>query len=334
MKRRKFIKQLGAILIGLIVTAPFLSCNSSSPEKITFAICSDIHQDIMHDAPERLSSFVKAAEKRNVDFMIDLGDFCFPIPENREFVDIWKRSPVEKYNTLGNHDMDKGNKQEFMEFVGMKQRYYSFDKGDFHFIVLDPNNLFVDGEYIPYDNGNYYKAPKERGYIDPPQLQWLESDLLQTSKHCIVFSHQSFDNRASCQNADKVRAIFEEANRKAGFTKVIAAFSGHHHTDYAEEINQINYVQINSMSQEWVGSKYSAPERFSQEINERRPALKNTIPYKEPLFAIVTIDKGKIIIEGAKTEFIPPGPDELNYDPKLNSISPTVPYISDRVIPF
>ena len=50
MKRRKLIKQLGAILIGLVVTAPFLSCNSSSPEKITFAISSDIHQDIMHDA--------------------------------------------------------------------------------------------------------------------------------------------------------------------------------------------------------------------------------------------------------------------------------------------
>lgn len=334
MKRQQFIIKIAAVFIGLLATASFLSCNSSSSNKITFAISSDIHQDIIHDAPQRLSAFVKEAEKKNVDFMIDLGDFCFPIPENREFADIWKSSSIEKYNVLGNHDMDKGTKQDFMQFVGMKERYYSFDKSDFHFVVLDPNNLFVDGEYLPYDNGNYYRDAHERGYVDPAQLEWLKSDLLQTSKQCIVFSHQSFENKSGCQNADKVRAIFEEVNRKAGFTKVVAAFSGHHHTDYVEEINQINYIQINSMSYQWVGRDYSAPERFSEEINERRPALKQTIPYKEPLFAIVTIENGEIKIEGTQTDFIPPTPEELNYDPQLNSNSPTVPYISDRVISF
>lgn len=334
MNRRQFIRNFTAIIIGLIATAPFLSCNSSSSEKITFAISSDIHQDIIHDAPKRLSAFVKAAEERDVDFMIDLGDFCHPIPENSEFVNIWKNSPIEKYNALGNHDMDKGSKEDFMQFVGMKERYYSFDQGDFHFVVLDPNSLLVEEEYIPYENGNYYVEANKRGFIDPQQLEWLKSDLLNTSKQCIVFSHQSFDNRASCQNADKVIAIFEEVNRNAGFKKVVAAFSGHHHTDYIEEINEITYIQINSMSYEWVGRKYSAPERFSEEINERRPAIKQTIPYKDPLFAIVTINNGKITIEGAKTDFIPPGPEELNYDQRLNGISPTVPYISDRVIPF
>lgn len=335
MKRRQFINQLAGISGGLVLTAPFLSCNLFSSKKIKFAICSDIHQDIIHDAPKRLSMFVKAAEKRNVDFMIDLGDFCFPIPENREFLEIWTCSPLEKYNVIGNHDMDKGSKEEFMQFVGMKERYYSFDKGDFHFIVLDANNIFVDGEYLHYDHANFYRAPHERGYVDPPQLQWLKKDLSQTRKHCLVFSHQSFENiRGGCQNAQKVRSIFEEANREAGFTKVVAAFSGHHHTDYAEEINEITYIQINSMSYQWVGNKYSAPERFSQEINEKRPALKQTIPYKEALFAIVTIHNGEIIIEGTKTDFILPGPVELNFDPELSSNSPTVPYISDRVIQF
>ncbi len=267
--------------------------------------------------------------------MIDLGDFCFPLPENRDFLNMWTRSSLEKYNVLGNHDMDMGTKQEFMQFVGMPERYYSFDKGGFHFVVLDPNNLYVDGEYRPYDHGNFYRAPKERGYLDPPQIQWLKTDLAQTSKNCIIFSHQSFENSdGGCQNGQEVRAIFEKANREAGFQKVITAFSGHHHTDYAEEINRITYIQINSMSYKWVGDKYSAPERFSHEINKKRPALKYTIPYKDPLFAMVTIHNGKIVVEGTETTFIKPGPEELNYDPRLSSNSPTVPRISDRNVTF
>ena len=45
---------------------------------------------------------------------------------------------------------DKYSKEEFVAGFGMPGRYYSFDKGDFHFIVLDGNNLFDEGKYIPY----------------------------------------------------------------------------------------------------------------------------------------------------------------------------------------
>lgn len=115
---------------------------------------------------------------------------------------------------------------------------------------------------------------------------------------------------------------------------MLTAFSGHHHTDYAEEINRITYIQINSMSYQWVGKEYSAAERFSQEINEKRPVLKYTIPYHEALFAMVTIHDGKIVLEGTQTDFIKPGPEELKYDPRLSSNTPTMPRISDRVVTF
>ena len=335
MKRRLFLKRMAGVSGGFVFSIPLGNCNLFTSRKIKFGICSDVHQDIIHDAPERLSEFLRNAEKGEVDFVIDLGDFCFPIPGNLEFLGIWKHSTLEKYNVLGNHDMDKGTKQDFMQFVGMPERYYSFDKGEFHFVVLDPNNLFVEGEYKPYDHGNFYRAAKERGHLDPLQLQWLKMDLSQTARQCIIFSHQSFENsNGGCQNGQEVRAIFEEANSEAGFQKVVAAFSGHHHTDYAEEINQITYIQINSMSYQWVGDTYSAPERFSEEINKRRPAVKKTIPYKDPLFAMVTIQNGKIVVEGTETTFIKPGPAELNYDPLLGSNAPTVPRISDRVVTF
>ncbi len=189
MKRRQFLTRVAGGAGGFVLTIPVGSCNFDDSQKVEFGICTDIHQDIIHDAPRRLRAFLGAAEKREVDFVIDLGDFCFPIPKNREFLESWARSPLEKHNVLGNHDMDKGTKQDFMQFVGMPERYYSFDKGSMHYVVLDANNIFVGGEYQSYDHGNFYRPANERGYVDPPQLEWLKKDLSQTTKRCIIFSH-------------------------------------------------------------------------------------------------------------------------------------------------
>ena len=52
---------------------------------VTFGVISDVHQDIAHDAPERLTAFLKEAERRQVDFIIELGDFCFAKEENRSY---------------------------------------------------------------------------------------------------------------------------------------------------------------------------------------------------------------------------------------------------------
>ena len=335
MKRRQFIK---AVLSGSSILLLPLSMGARAKNQETrslrFGICTDIHQDIMHDAAIRLQQFLDVAEKQNLDFVIDLGDFCFPKNENLDFVKIWKSSPIEKFNVLGNHDMDMGNKNDFMNFVGMKERYYSFDRGDIHFIVLDPNNLYIDGNYIPYQNGNFYKPAEQRAHVDPAQMDWLKNDLSKTQKHCIVFSHQSFQNETACQNGEQVRAIFEEANRNAGFTKVVAAFSGHDHTDYATEINGIQYIQINSMSYQWVGEKYKCPERFPDSINKLRPSLQYTTPYKDPLFAIVTINENSLELKGIESSFVKPGPSELGIPTNLQSSTPLVARISDRNFDF
>jgi len=45
----------------------------------------------------------------------------------------------------------------------MKDRYYSFDKGKWRFIVLDSTQLNPAGGYV--------------GQIDPDQLDWLKKDL-------------------------------------------------------------------------------------------------------------------------------------------------------------
>ncbi|TKG97415.1 hypothetical protein EYV94_03020 [Puteibacter caeruleilacunae] len=333
MKRRDFIKYTSTFCGGMLLVGSS-GCNTKNRESVKFSFSSDIHKGTVPDANERLSSYLKKVEQLNLDFMIDLGDFCLVSPENRTFVDLWKASPIEKYNVLGNHDMDYGDKEDFMAMVGMDKRYYSFDKGGVHFIVLDPNNLYVDGEYIPYANANFYRSPSERAFIDPPQLKWLKEDLKQTEKHSIVFSHQSFENPKACQNQKVVRDIFEEANREAGFNKVIAAFSGHNHTDYANEINGIHYVQINSMTASYVGSKYRCTTRYSKEINEKYPGIMDSCPYTDALFAIVTIEDGKLMIEGVESTFVQPGPEAVGLTDGTVHGLPLAAKISDRVLVY
>lgn len=314
-------------LLLLFVVTLLFSCQKS--ESIKFALCTDVHQDIIHDAPKRINSFVKEAQKEKVDFIIQLGDFCFPIEANKAFIDNWNLFEGDKYHVLGNHDMDVSSKAVTQEFWGMKEPYYSFDKDRFHFIVLDPNYFIDKGEFIDYKKGNYYAHGGSRANIPPQQLEWLKKDLDSTDKQTVVFCHQSLVSKKSIKNQDEVRKIFEQANLKN--RKVIACFNGHEHNDDHVQINGIHYIGINSGSYKWVGNKYEFADRFDDETNKSRPSLKYTIPYAEVLFAIVEIDKGVLTIKGKRTSFIPPGPEELGINKKDGNVS-IDPMISDRII--
>lgn len=316
------------LFLSLLVCLGFTACQKET-KPVTFAVVSDLHQDIAHDAEERLGTFLRAANDNQVDFIIELGDFCMPKEENKPFLKRWQDYAGEKYMLLGNHDMDNCSKEEVMQFIGMNNRYYSFDKGDFHFIVLDPNNIYDGEKYIPYENGNYFGYGEKVSYVDPEQVEWLKKDLQSTDKRCIIFSHQSFE--CSSQNREEIRKIFEDENLRAGYKKVAVAFSGHDHTNYMKEINGIAYIQINSASNQWVGEKYACPERFSDEINQKRPALKYTLPYKDALYGIVTLTGDGMQLKGVKSEFIAPGPEELGITDRPQ---PLVPWIEDLQLTF
>lgn len=103
--------------------------------------------------------------------------------------DLWNSFAGGKHHVIGNHDMDRYTYEEYTQGMDMSGRYYSFDQGDFHFIVLDGNNLFDGKEYTHYAKANYYVDAKKRAYIDPEQMEWLKQDLAATDKRCVLFSH-------------------------------------------------------------------------------------------------------------------------------------------------
>ena len=209
-----------------------------------------------------------------------------------------------------------------MKFWNMQKRYYSFDAHGYHFVVLDGN----DANPKPWSGYNRY--------INKEQQDWLRKDLRKTKLHTFIFSHQTLENEnGGVANYQEIRNILEEANANAGEARVIASFSGHHHTDYMTDINGIYYIQINSASYRWVGDNYMKI-RYSEEIDKKYHHIKRTIPYKDPLFTFLEIDPGgKLKIEPRSTEFVGPGPDELGM-PARPENDPIVARISDFSIQF
>lgn len=327
--RREFIKisLLGAG--ALVIPMPLVGKKISGKKKITFGICTDVHKDIMPDAEERLRVFINRMNKEKVDFIIQLGDFCFPKKENENFLSIWNKFDGKKYHVLGNHDMDISSKRETMEFWGMENSVYSFDAGNFHFVVLDPNFFKEAGKFVSYDDSNYYSHGNSRTYVPPEQLKWLQDDLKKTNIKSVVFSHQSFAH--GCRNGEEVRAIVEEANQSSGFQKVIACVNGHHHSDRYDVIKGIHYVNINSMSYKWLGNKYAVIDRYPEEILKKYPSAKYIAPYRDPLYALVTIGSEEMKIKGMKSEFIPPTPEDLGV-PSVPDRNSMIPQISNRII--
>lgn len=311
--RRTFLKASGLAGAGNLLAAwpawaqePASTKDNQTP--LRFGVIADVHKDVMHDADQRLQAFIDHMKKAKVDFILQLGDFCVPKDANKGFLEIWNSFPGPRHHVLGNHDTDGGYKRaQTVKWWKMTARFYSFDRSGVHFVILDGNDRPADHK------GGYPR------FIADDQLSWLRKDLAATKLPTIVFVHQSVEraDKGGVQNGAAVRQIFEEANTEAGRRKVVACFSGHHHRDYVRQINNIVYPQINSASYHWVGGNYQRV-RYSKEIDAKFPYIKYTVPYKDPIFALVTIDqvRGFMGIEGRRSSFVGPAPWEIEHDRK------------------
>jgi calcineurin-like phosphoesterase family protein len=297
----------------------------SRPKPLTFGIIADIHQDVMHDGEARLEAFIEEMKKQEVDFVLQLGDFCIPKKGNRPFMDIWNSFSGPKYHVLGNHDTDGGYSQEqTQDFWEMPEQFYSFDRGGLHMVVLDGNDLHEG------------RAPGYPRYIGPEQQEWLRADLAATSLPTMIFSHQSVqETDGGIENTAELQAIINEANKTAGHNKVFAALSGHHHIDLNVDIKGVKYVQINSAAYQWIGGDYQA-KRYSDELHKAYPYLSYVAPYREPLWCTATVHtEGWVEIKGSRTEWISPDPWELGV-PEKGYLTKQVcrPVISSRNLSF
>lgn len=282
INRRVFLKSSGAAL----AFAALPSYVRQGSGKVRFGLISDSHYAdrevsgirFYRESAEKMKACVDVMNQEKVDFMIHLGDFKDQDPEPneqrtmqylRDFEAIYAEFEGPRYHVLGNHDMDSLSKLQFQSLVentGIEksQTYYSFNKGDYHFVVLDAC-FNPDGSPYDHDNFKWYDAN-----VPQEQLDWLEKDLKDAKKPTIVFVHQMLEDiengKHHIKNFAEVRDILESSG------KVTAVFQGHKHEERYKLINDIHYYTIYGMVD------YSGPENNS--------------------FAIVTLDGERITIDG------------------------------------
>lgn len=314
------------------------------PTCVKFAAMTDLHLDIMHDGLRRMKAFLTAAQREDVDFIIQLGDFSYPkdtstclcapekMPVNLklamecptqipklEILQLFNSFPKPKYHLLGNHECDFCSKQDALEMYGMSSAYYAFHLNGWHFIVLDGNSYRDEGGNITdYYFGKYFETD-DLPYLDQRQLSWLQDEILSSEEPIIIFSHQPlYLCKRGLRNVEQLQQVFAKGKR-AGH-KILLCMNGHVHKDILHEEGGTLYYTLNSISNFWAGPKY-ATHRYCEKTEKAFPNLQFVVPYQKPLYAIVTLTPDGIDVQGVTGRYVPPGPSASGITEK---ISPSV----------
>jgi len=258
--RRDFLKTSAAVFAGLSAGSPFAYAGGTAHKKnLRFGIVTDAHyadtnakgSRYYRESLAKMTECVTLMNNKNVDFLVELGDFKDqnqPADENSTIKYLhtiekaFQKFDGPRYHVLGNHDMDSISKAQFLNVarstnIAKGSQYYSFETKDIHFIVLDAN---YRSDASDYDYGNFDWTDAN---IPREQLDWLSKNLVSTSKPVIVFVHQQLDGQGdhTIRNAASVRHILQQSN------KVLAIFQGHNHAGFYSRIEGIHYYTLKAM---------------------------------------------------------------------------------------
>ncbi len=200
MKRKDFILNSAGLSAAAFVNPSSILTTHAKKPPIRVAHLTDMHVKPGKDIEASVAKAMHHAQilVPEIDFIINGGDAIWDSLEaDKEktqiqwdlFTSILKKEiSLPVYHCIGNHDIwgwfIKENKPEnerqygkvwVVETLQMKNRYYSFSKDKWHFIVLDSTQLNPAGGYI--------------GKIDEEQLAWLQTELASVPKEnfiCIV----------------------------------------------------------------------------------------------------------------------------------------------------
>lgn len=208
LPRRGFLRHAGTLALGAAVTSPLLAGRKadagpqpiappSSPDRrrvLRAAHLTDIHLRSDLGAPDGMAAAIRHAQSQpdKPDLILFGGDlimdslYCDKATANAQW-DLWEKLVSEEVRVphqfcLGNHDVwgwakhdspsiekdrDYG-KRLALTRLGMKDRFYSFDRAGWHFVVLDSMERH---------------GASTTGYsarLDDTQFLWLVRDLAKT----------------------------------------------------------------------------------------------------------------------------------------------------------
>jgi len=276
--RRDFLVGSAAVAVTRLI--PLRPHVAKRPLKM--AVITDVHHGLAPDSLARLKAFVDAVELRpDIDLVLQLGDFCHPEPESRDFLAQWRRIKQPKIHVLGNHDMDKGDKALAMKNWGMPSRYGSVVHGGYRFVTLDLNHFKKDGQLVSYSNGNYFTDNATHNWADPEQLDWLAKELRDSKEPVVLLSHQPLGFAEPGQTIPPEQ--LEVLNIVKQSDSVLVSMFGHLHVDRLENYQGLPCYCVNSASYFWYEGMQA---------------------YTKPLFAFMELSpRGTLAVEGIRGEF-------------------------------
>ena len=294
--RRSFIA-----LTSLAAIETARSAEAPAGKPLTFGFITDVHHGTHgKDQQARIRAFVDAAIARKPDFIIQCGDFCCAkggLDACREFLAEWNRFPGPRHHVIGNHDCDFQGKEDLLKAWGIPNRYYSFDAGPIHFVVLDRNHFIDDeGKTVSYDKGNWYPIHRKGGpghlarvsCIDDEQLAWLAKDLTATEKPVVIFQHQPSGVGSHDGNWQDLNHVINSHNARRGRAQVAAVLCGHDHDEQIAVRHGVHHLTLTSST-------------FGM------PLSGNTTYYEatRPPFTFITHEptKNELIIEAAESAY-------------------------------
>ena len=271
--RRAFLQNGTLVLAAASLNSGQLLAADSDPS-VRVGLVTDLHyadkppagSRHYRETPDKLAEAAEHFAKDEPAFIVELGDFIDAADSvnaelgylkriNRDFSAICK----QRHYVLGNHCVYTLTKQEFLDGVEQKKSYYSFDSGDFHFVVLD-SCFRSDGE--PYGRKNFEWTDPN---IPAAEVEWLKADLKGTAKKTVVFAHQRLDvsNHYGVKNCADVRKVLEDSGN------VLAVFQGHSHKNDHKDIGGIHYCTLVAMASKGFVNKATTVGQLKPSPTER-----------------------------------------------------------------
>lgn len=299
-------------------------------------------------------NILSRAKNEGASLVVHEGDFCNDYCHSPELISKYLGADLPVFGVYGNHELETvGNTMQFVtprltnrpeevifgtadgKIGNGDVGYYYYDTGDFRFVFLDTNySLSADKEYYEHNREASHTCPPENSLKDSigaNQLAWLDralTDAAQKGKHCIVNAHATFSgNFNSSPDHEAVRALYKKANRLRPKT-VLMSINGHYHTNRAQSIDGVFYLDLNTaINGWWQFEKFHPYEENDPEnpvytfeftdydengtpietINMPFSRLRmgaQTLFFEEPLSAVITVtSNGSITVKGKKTSW-------------------------------
>lgn len=209
---------------------------------------SQIEEDMIRFTNEPFQDLekLKSTYPKNVTFLgMTVGDNVWDAPFlYPDYVKAFQQLSFPYFQVIGNHDHDEktiGNDYEashnYENFLG--PTYYSFNRGDCHFVALD--------------NIIYNTRKKYEEKISQEQINWLKQDLSQISKDklIIIGMHSPLYRRGKTRimsEVDKLLPILD------GYEVVF--LSGHTHRMNFNQVSDkiVEYTFSPTMGNSWAGN--------------------------------------------------------------------------------